>query len=312
MRIERGVEAVVRDLNSVLTVGTFDGVHLGHRAILDRLLHRAGETGLRATVVSFDPHPRHVLADHRVHLLSTIEERARVFESLGVDRYVVLKFDLELSQMAPEEFVRTILVETVGCKEIVVGYDHGFGRNRAGNFGLLDRLGPSLGFDVTRVEEARVDQDRLSSTVIRQLIEEDGDVEEAERRLGRPYGLTGVVVKGDGRGRGIGFPTANIGEVDSAKVIPLPGVYAVWVTIDGMVPRHGGMMNIGVRPTFGGTDQRIEVHLIAFDEDLYGARLQVEFVKRLRDEQKFDSVDGLIQQLSLDKVRCTGALEVNG
>ncbi len=301
---------------SVLTVGTFDGVHLGHQAILRYLLERAGALGGTGTVLSFHPHPREVVEGTPLTLLTTIEERADIMEEIGLDRLVILPFTKEFSRLSAEVFVEDILVRGIGLREIVIGYDHAFGRDRRGNADLLRTLGKKHGFTVDIVPARIIQKQAVSSRKIRRALEEDGGVEAAADMLGRPYCLTGRVVRGEGRGREMGFPTANIAVEHPRKAIPADGVYAVRVCRlsrdRNASPGNSslaGMMNIGIRPTFGGGQRMIEVHLFDIEEDMYGELLRVEFVSRTRDERRFASQKDLIRQLFQDRVRSRQILD---
>jgi riboflavin kinase/FMN adenylyltransferase len=308
MICEIGWEEITRDDQSIVTVGTYDGVHRGHQAIIDYLNTRAEEKNGRSTLVSFDPHPRSVVHGKDVSLLTTVDERAALLEDLGVDRFVVVPFSQTFAQLDPVDYVERILVQRIGLQEITVGYDHRFGKRREGDVDLLRELGPTYGFEVDVIPEQEVDQDAVSSRRIRDLLREQGDVETAANHLGRLYELTGTVARGEGRGRQIGFPTANLSLKDTNKLIPERGVYAVRVEMpDG--DRRGGMMNIGRRPTFDGMDVTVEVHVFDYQGDLYGERLAVQFLRRLRDEQKFDSSDALAMQLSKDEQHCRTIVE---
>ena len=306
MKRQFGPSDITRDACSVLTVGTFDGVHLGHQAILDYLKQRAARVDGCSVVVSFDPHPREVVTGEHVPLLTTLDERADLLEAHGIDRFVVLPFTRDLSNLEPGAYVEDVLIGTIGLKEVVIGYDHRFGRNRAGDRATLERLGAEHGFSVDVIPEQIVHEVTVSSSEIRRQLEA-GDVARAAELLGRTYALSGTVVRGDQRGRTIGYPTANLRVVGERKLIPRLGVYAVWVEHDG--GRHGGMMNVGRRPTFE-TDGAVsvEVHLFDFDGDLYGDRLRVHFVQRLRDEQKFDGIDAIVAQLGEDEQAARSAL----
>lgn len=313
MRREFGFSEISRDPRSVVTVGTFDGVHRGHQAILSRLLQRAEERKGTSTLVTFDPHPRTVLRGEPVPLLTTIEERAAAAEDLGIERFVVVPFTDSFAELSPEAFVREILLDRVGLQEIVVGYDHRFGKGGEGDADTLRRLGEKHGFRVDIIPAQALDDEIMSSSRLRTLLAENGDVRTAERMLGRPYRVHGRVIAGDGRGQSIGYPTANLDVDRTQKVIPSRGVYAVKVTrVDRPNrPVYGGMMNIGFRPTF--TDEKTlvpEVHLFDCSDELYGETLRVEFVERIRDEISFGSVDELVAQLEQDEVRCKEALEV--
>ena len=308
MRVEVGFEQIRRDPSSVVTIGTFDGVHLGHLAIIRYLLERTTERDGISTLVTFYPHPREVIQGRPVPVLTTIEERAAILEKIGLDRFVVIPFTKEFSRLPAEDFVADVLVNKVGVREVVIGYDHGFGHERKGNASLLREMGPRLGFEVDVIPVQVVDSHVVSSSEIRRSIER-GDVETAAALLGRRYSMIGKVVAGDGRGRTIGFPTANLEIAHPQKIIPSDGVYAVLVEIEDDV-LHPGMMNIGVRPTVDGTTRKLEVHLIDFEEDLYGRELRVEFVGHMRPERKFASLEELTKQLSQDRLRCKAMLEI--
>ena len=294
-------EAIVRAPQSVITTGTFDGVHRGHQAIIRYLVERSRSVGGVPTVVTFDPHPREVLTGAAVPLLTTLGERAALLESLGVERFVVLPFTRDLSLLEPEDYIREVLVGRVGMREIVIGYDHRFGRKARGNRALLESLAASLGFTVDVIPEQVEGDVTVSSTEIRRLLAEEGDAARAAVLLGRPYRIMGTVVRGDGRGRTIGYPTANLQPSTERKLVPAVGVYAVQATLpDG--GEVGGMMNIGRRPTFetdGAT--RAEVHLFDVDQGLYGQTLTVDVVHRIRGEHPFDGVDALVAQLDRDE-----------
>lgn len=308
MKREIGWDDIIHDDRSVVTVGTFDGVHRGHQAIIEYLHRRAAEQSGPSTLVSFDPHPRSVVHGEDVPLLTTVAERADLLEGLGLDRFVVVPFSTDFAQFGPEEYVRDVLVKRIGMQEITVGYDHRFGKDRAGDVDLLQDLGVQYGFEVDVIPPQEVNHDVVSSSSIRSLLLEEGAIEPANERLGRPYRLDGVVARGEGRGRELGYPTANLALPDAQKLVPKRGVYATTVTLpDGR--QRGGMMNIGRRPTFDEMDVTVEVHLFDFEGDLYGERLSVQFLQRLRDEQKFQSADALTAQLSEDERRCRTVVE---
>lgn len=309
MKREYGLDQVSRNPDSVVTVGIFDGVHRGHQAILRYLRQRSEARGGTSVVVTFDPHPREVVRGEHVPLLTTISERVDLIGSMGIDHVIVIPFTTQFARLSAEEFVEQILVDKIGLGEIVVGYDHGFGKGRAGDIQLLEQLGRKHGFSVDVIPAQAVDEHVVSSSEIRTLLIDQGDVQLAGEMLGRFYSLEGKVVRGDGRGHQIGFPTANLEVGDDRKVIPAKGVYAVLVYLPGASEKPlAGMMNIGQRPTFNGIDLRIEVHILDFDADLYGSGLRVEFVERLRDERRFSSLEELTKQLSKDEQRCKAAL----
>ena len=309
MKRQYGRDEIQRDDRSVVTVGVFDGVHAGHQAIIRYLTRRAERQGGRSVVVSFDPHPREVVQGQRVPLLTTVEERADLLEALGLDRFIVVPFTKDFAALSAEAYVEELLVGQIGLQEIVIGYDHKFGRGRGGDSALLERMGQTHGFMVDVISPQEVEQyGVVSSSAIRRVLLDEGDAEQAAQMLGRPYQLSGVVVEGDRRGRQIGFPTANLKIESDRKLVPKGGVYAVQVGLHGEASSRAGMMNIGTRPTFAGREMRVEVHLLDFEGDLYGAKLHVEFVRRLRDERPFDSVEALAEQLSQDEARCRRAL----
>lgn len=287
--------------NSVVTVGTFDGVHAGHRAIIDKVVEKAQKKDARSVLVTFDPHPRNIInpRDAGIKLLTTLQERSEVLQELGIDTMVVIPFDRDFSLLSSEEFIREIIHKKIGVSEFVIGYDHHFGRNREGTIETIEELGEELGFDSYVVSKREVGEKTVSSTAIRNALSEEGDVEEAAKLLQRPYRLNGTVVHGDKRGKQIGFPTANIKPEHVNKIIPKEGVYAVTTRVDENW--YEGMMNIGTRPTFEGTVQTLEVHIFDFDEEIYGKEVQVRFISRIRDEKKFDGKEELIDQLNEDK-----------
>jgi len=305
-QIFRRLEEVQLDSRSVITVGTFDGLHRGHQAIIAALKEEARARKGSATVVTFDPHPQAVLQrpdKPPVQILTTTEEKIALLQRENVDRVFVIPFTLEFSCTSSENFVREILRCRVGMQAMVIGHDHGFGKNREGDFATLQRLGSELAFAVREVPPFEVNGVTLSSTKIREALL-NGEVEKAAEYLGRAYTWRGSVERGDERGRTLGFPTANLRPIDESKLTPANGVYAVWVEIEKPVhvpKKYPAMMNIGMRPTFGKLARTIEAHLLDFSGDLYGATLNIHFVARLRSEQKFDSPQALITQLQRDK-----------
>jgi riboflavin kinase / FMN adenylyltransferase len=299
----------VHDPRSVVTVGTFDGVHEGHKSIINRVVDRARANNARSVVVTFDPHPREVInaGKNPVKLLTTPVERAEILRDLDVDVMVVIPFDRDFSLLSSGQFIRDIIFKKIGIMHLVIGYDHQFGKNREGTIGTARELAGELGFNVEVVEAHEVGQVTVSSTTVRAALEKEGDVKLASRFLGRPYSISGIVQEGDRRGRIIGYPTANIRPDNERKIVPLNGVYAVRVYIGGEA--FGGMMNIGFRPTFRGDRVRvIEVNIFDFSRDIYGKSVRIDFVKRIRDEKKFDSATALAEQLAKDKADCLNAL----
>ncbi len=286
------------------TVGTFDGFHLGHQSILEKIKKIAAAKNLLSTIVTFDPHPKKVLGNNNagdVSILTTTEEKLRIFREAKIDQVAVIPFNREFALTPPAEFVRKILVEKLAVKEMVIGHDHHFGRNRQGGLEELQQLGKELQFSVSRVPGFSLNGELISSSLIRKLLEA-GEVEKAARYMGRPYSLFGVVVKGDGRGKKMGFPTANIDPHHEDKLIPATGVYAVDVVMETLL--YKGMMNIGTRPTFEFDSLTLEVHIFNFDAQIYGKPLEVRFKKFTRPERKFPGMEALREQLLKDKQIC--------
>jgi riboflavin kinase/FMN adenylyltransferase len=303
------IEDIERDVKSVVTVGTFDGIHKGHQALMHRLVQTAKREHSRSVVVSFDPHPRSIIhagADG-IRLLTTLNERKSVLSQLGVDLLCVIPFTRDFSLQSAEEFVVNSLVKTIGLSHFVIGYDHHFGKNRDGNANLLQQIGKEHGFDVEIVSKKEMGDTTISSTTIRNAIEQNGDVVFAAQLLGRSYSFEGIVIHGDERGRTIGFPTANIRPDNSDKLIPKEGIYAVRVSVMG--DSYQGMMNIGHRPTFDGKQQSIEVNIFDFEKSIYGQNLRIEPIQRIRDEKKFTNIDALKSQLNQDREECLLILE---
>ena len=292
---------ITRDPNTVVTVGTFDGVHQGHRALMEAVVNKAKERNARSVVVTFDPHPREIINPGKegIKLLTTLKERAEILEDLGVDVLLVIPFDRDFSLLTSEEFIRDIIYSKVGVSEFVIGYDHHFGRDRKGTIETIEMLGGELGFDSYVVSKQEMGEVTISSTVIRNTLAEEGDVKQAAEYLNRHYLLNGIVMHGDERGRIIGYPTANLKPEHENKVIPKNGVYAVKVRVNN--DWYGGMMNIGVRPTFGEDERTLEVNIFDFDREIYGDTIQVRFIDRIRDEKKFSGIEELKSQLDSDK-----------
>lgn len=284
---------------SVITIGTFDGVHIGHQKIIERLV-KVGETkNLEAVVLTFFPHPRMVLQkDFNIKLLNTIDERKELLSKLNLEALIVKTFNSEFANLSARDYVKTILVDELNAKHIIIGYDHHFGKNRSANIDDLKSFGKEFGFEVEEISAQDIKDVAVSSTKIRNAISE-GDMVTANSYLGNPYFLTGTVVRGKGLGRQIEFPTANIHVKEDYKLIPKNGVYVVSAKIDS-VPVYG-MMNIGTNPTVNGDKQTIEVHFFNIDKNLYGHILKVNVLHRLRDERKFESVGLLQEQLRQDQ-----------
>jgi riboflavin kinase/FMN adenylyltransferase len=295
---------------STVTVGTFDGVHLGHQAVLREIARRAREAGRASVLVTFTPHPLEVVNPQAAPpLLTTDTERREILAQLPLDYVLFLRFDRRLAALTPEEFVDGVLLERCQMRELVIGHDHGFGRGRSGDVETLRRLGGDRGFDVDVVEVVDVGEQHVSSSRIRRAVA-GGDLATAARMLGRPYQVSGQVVQGERRGRVLGFPTINLADLPPQKLLPPDGVYAVQVEWRG--GRVGGMMNQGSRPTFHDGRRTLEAHLFDFAGDLYGEWVRIEWVERLRDVERFASVDALQQQLDRDRIRARAALAAAG
>lgn len=283
---------------SVVTVGTFDGVHRGHRAVLNEITKRARERRRRSVLVTFHPHPlRIVRPQFAPPLLTTPDEKKEILAESGLDYAVFVQFTRALSEYEPRRFVEEILLRRTALSELVIGYDHGFGRGRSGDVDTLRELGLEHGFDVDVVPPVEFDGAAISSSTVRAAVAE-GRVGDARAGLGRPYAIHGLVVRGDGRGRTLGFPTANLHVGSPDKLVPPPGIYAV----RGVLRRgtHDGALHVGPRPTFQGSTPTVELHLMDFEGDLYGERVRVDFVEYLRPVVPFDSVGALVDQMRAD------------
>ncbi len=301
MKINRSLAEARKERNSVVTVGTFDGVHRAHGEIIREVTRRARARDGRSVVITFDPHPKEVVASAKgsVQLLTTIEERITLLEDLGVDLLLVIRFTVEFSRISAEAFYKDYIVNGVGASEVVVGYDHMFGRDRRGTVRELEEMGRLYGFSLVTVPPYDVDGEVVSSTRVRKALAA-GEIGRATALLGRPYGLQGRVVEGDRRGALLGFRTANMQPEPANKVVPGHGVYVVRVRVGDM--QRFGMMNIGVRPTVrAGLAETLEVHILDFHQDIYGELINLEFLRRLRSERKFGSLEDLTAQLERDR-----------
>lgn len=284
---------------TVVTVGTFDGVHRGHRAVLREIEERARSRELRSVLVTFDRHPLTVVRPEEAPpLLTTPDEKKEILAQSGLDYVAFLPFTRSLSLYEPEEFVERVLVDRFRVRELVVGYDHGFGRSRSGDAATLRTMGRALGFQVDVVPEVTAEGDSVSSTQIRRALE-DGDVEEAARGLGRPYSIQGPVVHGQGRGKDLGFPTANLQPPEGGKLLPAAGIYAVRASLHSEI--REGLLHLGPRPTFAGSPPSLELYLLDFDRDIYGERVRVDFLTRLREILPFGSAAELVAQMREDR-----------
>lgn len=309
MKIYHGIDDFSRLKCAVVTSGTFDGVHVGHQKILLRLCEIAAKNNGETVVITFWPHPRLVLhpEDETLKLLNTFEEKADLLKAQGVQHLIRIPFTKEFSHLTSEEFIQKVLVETIGTKKLVIGYDHRFGHNREGSFEQLKLNASHYGFEVEEISRQDVDHVGVSSSKIRKALEE-GDLDTATHLLGQPYNLTGRVIIGDKLGRLLGYPTANI-EVDTKyKLIPADGIYAATVQYEHTT--YQGMLYIGNRPTINGLKRNIEINIFDFAKDIYGESLTLHFHKLIRGDIKFQDLEELKQQLAIDKVEALRILSV--
>ncbi|NOX18046.1 MAG: bifunctional riboflavin kinase/FAD synthetase [Chlorobi bacterium] len=300
MNIYKNINEIKFDVNTAVTIGTFDGLHLGHRQIFETLFSKAKETGGRNFVVTFEPHPRTIVnSGSKVNLLTLFDEKIHLFEEMGVENVLIINFTKEFASTEYGEFIEKYLIHGIGTNNVVVGYDHKFGKNRGGNEEYLRTFGEKNNFDVTVVPPFSVEGTTVSSSLIRKVLLNGGNVELAEKYLGRYYLLRGNVIHGLSRGHEIGFPTANIIPLHINKLVPENGVYLVGAKVEDKT--FYGVMNIGTRPTFeNGEDIHLEIHILGFDRNIYNKEVCVNFIKRIRDERKFDSVDDLKNQIKND------------
>ncbi|MBR1526732.1 MAG: bifunctional riboflavin kinase/FAD synthetase [Prevotella sp.] len=297
-------EATKLSGRAVATVGFFDGVHSGHRYLIDRLKAVARENNCMSMIITFDKHPRQVLnSDYKPMLLSTLDEKLNLLSQTGIDCCVVLPFTADMADLSAHDFMKTILSERLSVATLMIGYDNRFGHRREDGYEQYVAYGKELGISVIDSDSFSYGNGSVSSSMVRRFISA-GDVERAAECLGRPYSLSGMVVHGEAKGRTIGFPTANIVPADADKLIPDGGVYAVLVSLDDSSTMLNGMMNIGSRPTFDGKMQTLEVHIFDFDGDIYKHSLRVFFIKKIRNERCFSSPDELAKQLETDEKVC--------
>ena len=308
MKIFRSAKAFISDdKTSIVTIGTFDGVHIGHKEIIKNLIENAHQKNDKSVILTFFPHPRMVIQKgSKIKLLTTLDEKVALLEKSGLDYLIVQPFNKEFSRLTALEFVRDILVEQLKIKKLVIGYDHHFGRNREGNFEQLKEYGAVYGFTVEEIPVQDIENVAVSSTKIRRALSE-GKIEKANSYLGYEFMLTGKIIHGRGLGKKWNYPTINVNIEEPYKLIPKPGVYIVKTIINDN--KVFGIMNIGNRPTVNGKHQTIEVHLLDFDGDLYGETIQVHLAYRLRDEQKFDSVEALFVQIKEDEQKARALIQ---
>lgn len=306
MQVHRNIHQLPRFRNAVITIGTFDGVHLGHHAIISQLKKVAAGISGETIIITFHPHPRRIVGkeSQSVQLLNSLSEKIRLLEEAGIDHLVVVPFTQDFAAQSPESYVEDFLVRNFSPHTIIIGYDHRFGRNRMGDFHLLEEYAKKNIFNLVEIPGRLLEEATISSTRIRQALL-NGEVELATTLLGYPYSFEGIVIKGNQLGRKLGYPTANLVLTDNEKLIPANGVYAVLVNRVPGQPAENmglkGMMNIGVRPTVDGLNRVIEVNIFDFDTDIYGETLAINVLHRLRAEQKFEGLDALKEQLARDK-----------
>lgn len=307
MNIYRNINEFKAKGDVVITTGTFDGVHVGHRKIIQRVTELAKKINGESVLLTFFPHPRMVLYPEQndLRLINTIEERIELLKNTGIDHLIIHPFTKEFSRITSLDFVRDILVNKLNTKKLVIGYDHHFGKNREGSFEHLKEYGPVYGFDVEEISAQEIQQINISSTKIRNSVL-IGEIKAANQFLGYNYFINGTVVEGEKIGRQIGFPTANLKVNDWYKLIPGNGVYAVRVGFEGVT--YNGMLNIGTRPTISGNDVTVEVHLFNFNQDIYTKNLRIEFIEKIREEEKFNQLTDLQNQLNHDKQKALSLL----
>ena len=308
MKVYRSLQEYEKGYHTVATIGTFDGVHLGHRKILQRLKDSAQQINGETVLISFHPHPRLVLfpENNPLRLLQTLEEKIRLLEEFGIDKLLLIPFTKEFSRTPSKAFVQDILMDTVGISKIVIGYDHHFGKNRTGNIDELREMSGGFGFSVEEIPAQAIDNANISSTKIRNALL-SGEIQTANTYLGYPYSLSGKVVHGEKQGRELGYPTANIDPLDSWKLVPSNGIYFVKVYHQSQT--YFGMMSIGVKPTMGEFERSIEVNIFDFDEDIYDQTIRIDFLDYIRGEEKFDSLPELVQAIDGDKAFCMAQIE---
>ncbi|MDH5476467.1 MAG: bifunctional riboflavin kinase/FAD synthetase [Cyclobacteriaceae bacterium] len=300
MKIHTDISSITPLKNAVVTSGTFDGVHFGHQKILKRVIEAAKRDNGESVVITFWPHPRIVLYPNHgdgLKLLNTFNEKAKLIAQQGIDHLISIPFTKEFSQLSSQQFIQDILIKKIGTKKLIIGYDHKFGRNREGSFEHLKSNAPSYGFEVEEIPRQDLEDVGVSSTLIRKTLLE-GKVEISNTYLGHRYSITGKVIKGNQLGRTIGYPTANIRLDNPYKLIPADGVYAAIVAVNNI--EYQAMVNIGYRPTVDGQMHTIEAHIFHFDNDIYEQEIEIYFIKMLRNEIKFDTIEELQTQLSKD------------
>lgn len=308
MKIYHHIDEFSAVPGAVVTIGTFDGVHQGHRKIISGITELAKSSGGESVILTFFPHPRMILQpeDQSLKLITTMAEKAELLEQLGVDHLIITPFSRDFSNQSPEEYIQKVLVEQIGTRKIVIGYDHRFGKDRAGSLADLQRLGPQYGFEVMEIPEQDINDVAVSSTRIRTALLEN-DIATANNCLGYPFFLTGKVIRGDQIGRQIGYPTANIQPHETYKLIPGDGIFAV--TVDIADDTYKGMAYIGHRPTVNGITRNIEVNIFDFHRDIYNQDIRMNFLYYIRGDMKFNGLEALTTQLAQDKIDALRLLE---
>jgi riboflavin kinase/FMN adenylyltransferase len=306
MKTIHDIENFPADEASIVTIGTFDGVHLGHQQILEQLIDTSRKSKLKSVLLTFFPHPRVVLQpDVPMHLIQTIEERERALAKTGLDYLVIHPFSAEFSRLSADDYVKRVLVQQLNVQKVVVGYDHRFGRNRTASLEDMYHYADIYDFELIEIDAKKIDSTAVSSTKIRKAIDE-GNIELANTYLGQPFTLEGMIVHGDKRGRELSYPTANMDLKNPHKIVPKQGVYLVKSNLSNRVVY--GMMNIGTKPTFDASMPSIEVHFFDWNGDLYGQAVQVELLKWVREERKFSSVEELQTQIQADEQYCRSSI----
>ncbi|HEX3072477.1 MAG TPA: bifunctional riboflavin kinase/FAD synthetase [Ignavibacteriales bacterium] len=299
MNLFLDIDQVIKQKGAFATIGTFDGLHLGHRKLIKKLIDESRANGAANFVITFEPHPRSVVSkNYDMKLLTALSEKIELFKELGVENLLVVRFTEEFSKLSAETFIEKYLVEKIGIGKLIIGHDHRLGKGRGGDEKTLTELGVKHGFEVEKISEVLLDDEVISSTKVRNYLLE-GDVSKAAKMLGRAYSFSGKVVKGAQRGRLLGFPTANVQLENPQKLIPKNGIYAVKAKVGNKT--HNGVMSLGLRPTFNDlTEPLAEIYIFDFEEDIYHNIVAVEIISRLRDEEKFPSVEELIKQMNAD------------
>jgi len=302
MKIYKSIDEYNETKNSIVTIGTFDGIHKGHQKIFNKVLNASKQSNLSSVVLTFFPHPRIILNKYNhIKMIDTLDEKINHLERIGIDHLVIHPFDKKFSLLSADQFIKEYLVEKLKLKHIIIGYDHRFGKGREASVTDLKEYSKEFNFVVDEIDAQEIEKIAISSTKIRKSINE-GDLKTTKTYLGRFFSLTGKVVKGDGLGKQINYPTANISIEEDYKIIPKDGVYYIKTTIDDML--FNGMMNIGHRPTIGSKEKSIEVNLFNFDRDIYDEIISIDVIEKIRDEKKFSSIEALKAQLAKDEEHC--------